>query len=1073
MSITRVSIQRPVAVAMLFIAVACLGALSFTRLPIDLLPDIAYPKLVVYTSYPDVAPAEVERFVTEPLERQIATVPGIERMESATREGASLITLRFAWGTDMDFAALNVRERVDALRGSLPEQAHRPVVLRTDPRAEPIIALSVAGAGSLWSLKELTESVFRRRLEQIDGVAQAAVTGGLEREIHVTVDPQKLESYGVTLDQISGALARANASAPSGTIRQGRYRYNLRTLGELQAVAEIADLVVAQAASGVAGDPAGRILVRDVATVEDGFRERESIARHNGREAIGLLIYKESGTNTVRVAEQVDEVLAQLRAEYPEVDVQVAMSQAGFIAGAIANLVQEMVLGALLAFLVLVLFLRDARYPVAISLAIPISVIATFALLHATGVSLNIMSLGGLALGIGMLVDNSIVVIENIFRHREKGLAPALAAAVGTDEVRRAITASTLTTIAVFGPIIYVEGVAGELFAALSFAVAFSLLASLVVAVVLLPTMAARWDGTAASAGRVRAEGPVRRALLLPLRAFDRGWNAFAAFYHAQLELALRHRGLVVLGSVLLLAITIPVALSLDRSVLPAVDQGEFRARLELPRGTPLETTAAVAEQLERLIGQDPDVAAVFSRIGRQTAIQGIEEEQSGLHTALLEVKLHRGRRSGPVIERVRARFGEAGGARLAIETGHGSALGKLLGAGEADLAVRLRGDDLDASLAYAAALRGRLAALPEVTNVRVGAELGQPEYRVEIDRERAAAYGIDAVRIADAVEQHMRGVKGTDYVAFDRKVPVMVRLPEAARRSLATLQTLQLDGIPLRELVHVHEALGPVEIRHLDQGRIVPVFADAVGRDIDQAVAAVRQAVAEVPPPDGIRIDIGGENEEMRRSFRELGIAFALAVLLVYMILAAQFESLIHPFTVLLSVPLGLVGAIFALWAFGAGINSVSLIGLVILVGIVDNDAVVKIDFINQMRREGLAVRDAIRAAGRDRLRPIVMNSLTAMLAILPMMLGIGPGAGLQAPLAIAVFGGLFTATALTLIVIPVIYELFDELPNRVRAWRDRDATAGHGGAAGSPSPAATPASSSPAATAVVPTGD
>ena len=1037
MSLTRHAIGRPVGVAMLFIAVAFLGALSFTRLPVDLLPDIAYPKLVIYTSYPDVAPAEVERFVTEPLERQVATVPGIERLESATREGVSLITLRFAWGTDMDFAALNVREKVDALRGNLPEQAARPVVLRTDPRAEPVIALSVTGPGSLWSLEELAESVFRRRLEQIDGVAQAAVTGGQEREIHVDVDPRRLESYGLKLEQISSALASANASSPSGTIRQGRYRYNLRTLGELQDVAQIADLVVAQLQPGAAGDPDGQILVRDVAIVEDGFRERESIARHDGREAIGLLIYKESGANTVRVAEQVDEVLAQLREQYPEVDVRIATSQAGFIAGAIANLVQEMILGALLAFLVLVLFLRDARYPVAIALAIPISVIATFALLHATGVSLNIMSLGGLALGIGMLVDNSIVVIENIFRHREKGLAPAVAAAIGTDEVRRAITASTLTTIAVFGPIIYVEGVAGELFAALSFAVAFSLLASLVVAVILLPTMAARWDGTAAGAGRVRHEGPVRHALLAPLRAFDRGWNAFAALYHRELDRALRHRGRVVLGSLLLLALTLPLAFSLDRSVLPVVDQGEFRARIELPRGTPLETTADVSARLEQVLQEDPGVTAVFARIGRQSAAQGIAEEQSGLHTAVLDVKLRAGRRTGPVIDRVRARLGELGAAEVTIETGHATALGKLLGAGEADLAVRVRGDDLDTSLAYAETLRARLARVPAVTNVRVGTQLGQPEYRVEIDRERAAAYGIDAARIAAAVEQHMRGVKGTDYVAFDRRVPVMVRLPEAARRSLTTLETLALDGIPLRELITVREALGPVEIRHVDQGRVVPVFADARGRDIDAAVDAVRSEVRAVPPPEGVRVDIGGENEELRRSFRELGIAFALALLLVYMILAAEFESLIHPFTMLLSVPLGLIGAILALWLFGAGLNSVSLIGLVILVGIVDNDAVVKIDFINQLRREGLGVRAAILAAGRERLRPIVMNSLTAMLAILPMMFGIGPGAGLQAPLAIAVFGGLFTATALTLIVIPVVYELLDELQVRVRSGR------------------------------------
>src|SRR5687767_6530680 len=495
MSLPRLSIGRPVGVAMFYVAVICLGILSYTRLPIDLLPDIAYPKLVIYTTYPNVAPAEVERFVTEPIEQQVARVPGIERVESVTREGISLVTLRFAWGTDMDFAALNVRERVDQIRDALPDLSQKPIVLRTDPRSEPIAAISVAGPNDLWELKELAESVFRRRLEQLDGVAQALVAGGLEREIHVDVDPDRLESYGLTMSQVSTALDNANRSSPSGQILQGRFRYPLRTLGELQTVSQMEEIVVARPSGGATGSgAAGMILVRDIATVDNGFRERDAIARYNGREAVGLLIFKESGANTVRVMKDVDEVLAQLKEDYPAVRVDIASSQAGFVSGAIKNLVQEMILGGLLAFFVLVLFLRDARFPIAVGLAIPISVIVTFTLLQATGVSLNIMSLGGLALGVGLLGDNSIVVIENIFRHQEKGLKSAAAAAVGTEEVKRAITASTMTTIAVFGPIIYVQGVAGQLFTALSLAVAFALLVSLFVAITLLPAMASRWQ---------------------------------------------------------------------------------------------------------------------------------------------------------------------------------------------------------------------------------------------------------------------------------------------------------------------------------------------------------------------------------------------------------------------------------------------------------------------------------------------------------------------------------------------------------------------------------------------------
>ncbi|HEU4452962.1 MAG TPA: efflux RND transporter permease subunit [Longimicrobium sp.] len=1067
MSLPRIAIARPVAVAMFFLGVVFLGVLSFARLPIDLLPDVAFPRLVVYTTHPSAAPAEVERFLTEPVEQAVSTVPGVQRVESVTREGSSLVTVRFAWGTDMDFAALNTREKLDNLRESLPERATRPVVLRTDPRSEPVMALSAAGPRDLPQLKELSEAVFKRRLEQIDGVAQAAVTGGVEREVQVEVDPRRLESFGLTIDDVARALEGANASAPGGTIRRGRYRYALRTLGEFQSVAEVGEVPVAKAggsssagsqsssagsagAGGSAGQggaagagPRSEILLRDIATVTDGFRERESIARFNGEESVGLLVFKNADANTVKVAGEVERVMAELRREYPEVKLEVAMSQAGFIRDALSNVVQEVLLGGLMAFLVLFLFLREWRYPVAIALAIPISLIATFALLQAWGVTLNLLSLGGLALGVGMLMDNSIVVLENIFRHREMGARAAVASALGAEEVQRAITASTLTTIAVFGPIVYVEGVAGELLGALAMSVAFSLLASILVAVTLLPTMAARWEGAEGEAGAApsRTGGRIGRLFARPLDAFDRGFARFTAWYERLLEAGMNHRGRVIAVAFVLLAIGIAVGLSLERSVLPEVDQGAFRARLELPRGTPLERTAEEAARLERALAADPAVDAVFSRIGRQAAVAGMDDQESGVNTALLEVRLKAGASTADALRRLRPALAGFPPGTVALETGTATALGKLLGGGESDLAVRIRGEDLDAALAYAGEVERRLTSVPSVANVRVGSELGQPELRVEIDRERAAAYGIDPRKVAETVQAYMQGKEATQLVDFDRKVPVVVRLPEAERRSAETLELLRVDGVPLRELVTVRQASGPAEIRRVDQGRVVNVHADVAGGGVDDAVESVRSALRAAPAPHGLRVEIGGENEEMRKGFRDLALAFALAVLLVYMLLAAEFESLLHPFIVLLAVPLAAVGATVALWVMGAGLNTMSLIGMVILVGIVDNDAVVKVDFINQMRRQGMSRRDAIRAAGHARLRPILMNTVTAMLGLLPMALGIGPGAELQAPLAIAVFGGLLSATALTLVVIPVSYDLLEELGERIRVFLRRPA--------------------------------
>ena len=1034
MSLPRLSVRRPVAVAMLTLAAVFLGLISFVRLPIDLLPSIEYPRLVIYTRYPDVGPTEVERFVTEPIEQAVGRVPGVERVESVSRDGMSLVTLRFSWGTDMDFAALNVREQLDNIRENLPELAERPAVLRTDPNADPIMAVSASG-GDLAAMKDLAESVFKRRLEQIDGIAEAALTGGLEREIHVEVNPRMLETFNITVDQVAQALDAANQNAPGGTIRRGRYRYALRTLGEFQTVEEIGQVPV-----GRRSGSGGQVLLRDVAKVEDGFKDRESIARYNGQEAVGLLLFKEAGANTVRVTRQVDRVLDQLRAQYPEVQLAVATAQAGFITDAISNVVQTLVYGGILAFLVLFLFLHDPRYPVAISLAIPISVVATFALLDLTGVSLNIMSLGGLALGVGMLVDNSIVVLENIFRHREMGVPPKEAAAIGAEEVQTAVTASTLTTIAVFAPIVYVKGVAGELFGDLSIAVASALLASLVVALTLLPTMAARWG--AAPEGRpsllVRlirpifaAVGRVGRAMTQPMfTAFDRQFNRFAEWYHRMLEGALERRGAVMGGALAALVAGIALATTLDRAVLPNVEQGEFTVRITLPRGTPLEETEAAAARIESAASTDPDVETVFTRVGREAAVAGVENEETGLNTADVDVQLRESASTPTVVRRLRDRLGAGFAAdALTIETGSATALGRLLGGEDADLVVRIRGDDLDQMRPYAATAIGKLQEVGALTNVHLRSEEGQPEVRIEIARDRAAAFGIEPRRIAQMVEQYMRGDVATQYVDFDEKVPIVVRLPDAERRSLETLRTLKIDGIPLRELINMREETGPGEVRRRDQGRVVEIYADVARGGLDDAVSATQAALADAPPPRGVRYEIGGANEERARSFRDLAFAFGLALLLVYMILAAQFESFVHPFTILLAVPLATVGASLTLFATGSGLNTMSLIGAVILVGIVVNDAIVKVEFINQLRAQGMALREAILEAGRKRLRPIIMTTVTTVLGLLPMALGFGRGADLRQPLALVVIGGLTSATVLTLIVVPVAYSLIESL--------------------------------------------
>ena len=1088
MALPDVSLRRPVATAMLYVGIAVLGVVSFLRLPIDLLPDVAFPTLSVWTTYSDAGPAEVERFITEPIEQQLYSIPGARRISSRSREGQSLVQLQFAWGTDMEFATLHTREKLDNLTERLPEGSERPTILRSDPTSDPIMTLAVSGT-DLRSLRDLSEVVFKRRLEQLDGVSLAGLTGGPERELRVIVDPEYLDVHEVSLSEISNALDQANYNAPGGTIQRGRFEYSLRTLGQFREVEELLDVVIARP-RGVGSRP---VRLTDVATVVDTIADLETIARFNGEPAIGLQVFKEAGTNTVRVADGVRETLDQLREEFQGISIEIASSQAAFLRDAISNVVSALLLGGALAFLVLFLFLRDPRYPLAIGLAIPISVMAAFALCYAFDVSLNIMSLGGLALGVGLLVDNSIVVLENIFRHREEsGGSARESAGRGAREVAAAITASTLTTIAVFGPVLYVEGVAGALFGDLSLAVTFSLLASLLVALTLLPVLAAQvargrrgaetagFDGEtfpsapdapeAERPGRVRRVGRAVRAgavagvrgvgggvayvgrsvkltgvdvatgggrvlglLFGPfLRAFERAFLRFAGRYERTLEWALAHRLEVLSIAIVALAGAIMLAGSLPRGLMPRVDEQQFWVELNLPQGTPIRTTDETAGEVERLLLDMADVSGIFTRVGRSRGSELAARDLTGLNNAALDVQLAGSSRpTSEAIAELRARLPESGvdPAFVTIETGRATSLGRALAIGEADLAVKVQSGELEELVPVAEAIETRLEGVPVLADVRLDFLRTQPELVIEINREVAARHQITVTSVATAIEDYLRGSETRNaYSVFADKVDIRVTIPETARRELDRVLGLRLQGVPIGELVTVRQGFGPVEIRREDQNRTIQVLADVAEGGLRTAVRQVEAAIADIPRPALTTVRVGGENEEMQDSFRSLTFAFGLALALVFLIMAAQFESLVQPLVVLTAVPLAAIGAVTALWIAGGGLNAMSGIGFVILIGIVVNDAIVKVDFINQRRRAGLAKRAAILEAGRLRLRPIVMTTITTVVGLLPLAAGLGAGADLRAPLAVVVIGGLISATFLTLIVVPVVYSVLVE---------------------------------------------
>jgi len=1060
---------------MIFLAVLLLGAVSLRELSVDLLPNISYPRLSVVTQYDGVAPEEIETLVTVPLEAAVSRIPGLRRVESVSKEDVSYMTLEFTWGTDMDFAMLHAREKLDGVL--LPEEVEEPTLIPLDPQSRPVMVLSISGERTLLELKEYAEDLLKPRLEQIEGIGSAEVAGGVEREIHVEIDPQRLALYSITIEEVSRRIDAFNRSLQGGTIRKGRFKYALRIVGEFEEIKEIEEITLKTTSGG------GVIRLKDVARVRDSIKERKGITRLNGAESVGILVRKESGANTVKVSRKVREVLKELKAEDPNISLIVVSEQAKYIENAITSVLLSLVLGGMLAFLVLFLFLQDAKTPMIIAAVIPISVVATFNLIFFRGVTLNLMSLGGLALGVGMLVDNSIVVSESIFRHRSLGKSLSRAASAGTREVGMAVTASTFTTISVFLPVIYVHGVAGQLFKDQALTVTFALLSSLVVSLTLLPMLASRSFG--ASGERVlerevlpkrktaRVSGwqkpyhvvrrlfyaivkgilwlagaivsfmgqiflllvyylsiPVRPLVKISFKAYNTIYLAFSSRYHRVLLWSLDHKGRVLAGSVFFMVVTLLAAGLIPRELMPKPEAVSFEMNMKTPIDYSLDQTVEMVAVIEGWLQRRPGVKTSFSQIGVVSGMEGLNPDVS-LNSAKIFVEVHDASRLEHVsdgLRRFMRAFPEVSFSLLREQ----STLTEFLTFAAAEVGLKIKGDDLEQLSLLAEDLTEVLKTVPGLTDITTNVGEGKPEFLVKISKPALERYDIAPAEIGDFMVNAVRGIVATQFRELEKKTDILVRLDEKTRDNIESILDEKLPyhggAVPLRELVTYEIATGPKEIRRENQQREVLVSANLDGIKISQAAPSIREAIASLKLPANTRVVFSGEQEEMGKSFRSLIFAFSLAVLLVYMIMAAQFESLRHPLLILLTLPMGLTGAIWALLITGQTLNVISIIGMVVLAGIVVNDAIVKVDYTNKLRsRKGMACREAIMEASRVRLRPILMTTVTTILGLLPMSLGIGKGAELQQPLAIGVIGGLLLATFLTLILIPLVYEIFE----------------------------------------------
>jgi HAE1 family hydrophobic/amphiphilic exporter-1 len=1064
------SVRRPVTVSMFTVAVVLFGLVSFQRLPINLLPDLSYPSLTVETRFPGAAPSEVESLVTRRIEEAVGILAGVRRISSRSRPGLSQVTLEFAWGRDMALASLDVRQKVDLV--TLPKETQKPAILRFDPSTDPILRLYLSDGSNLYRLRYVAEELIKKDLESLDGVAAVKVSGGLEEEIQVRLDEGKLALVGLKPADVQSVLARENVNQAGGSLYEEEARYLVRANNEFTGLDDILNTIVVERE--------GRLVrMADVATVVRGHRQREVITRYAGKEAVELAVYKEGDANTVRVARSLRARLDVLKKDLPDgVQVGAGVDQSRFIESAIDEVLSNAIVGGLLAMLILYLFLKDAFATFIVGISIPVSIIATFFLMYRMGVSLNIMSLGGLALGVGMLVDNAIVVLEAIFRRREQGEAALPAAGAGASEVGMAVVASTLTTVAVFLPVVFVEGFAAQLFRDQALTVSFSLLASLVVALTLIPMIAARgkrkntedaegpvegaekrgeagtsagrWKRVRRAVFRTGPAGAVRglrigwtwlgkgiETLLTPLsRPFDAALARTLHAYPRLLRLALAHPTVVLVAAAGAFALSLAGATRLGLDLIPSFSQGEFSYEVELPEGTPLAVTDRALLAAQAALATDEHVesfSAVIGGAGLSLSSTGTEGENYGRLDVRMKAAASGADEEG-TIARLRDALSSLPQARVKFQRPSYFSF-------RTPIEVEVYGDQLESLRRVASGLRAKFAALPGLVDVRSSAELGNPELQVRFDRDALARFGLDLAQVSATVRQKVRGEVATRFNEGDREIDILVRSARGEEVGADEVERVIVDyreGAPvfLSSVARIERELGPSEIRRIGQRRVAVVSANlATGRSLAASAEDIRAILREEEYPPSVVASLSGQEEERQRSFRSLLLALGLALFLVYLVMASQFESLLHPFVILFTVPLGMIGVVAALLLARQPVNVVVMIGIVMLGGIVVNNAIVLVDAVNQLRREGWSRREALVQAGERRLRPILMTTGTTVLGLLPMALGLGEGAELRAPLAVTVIGGLSVATLLTLVVIPVVYLLVDRAPEGTTA--------------------------------------
>jgi HAE1 family hydrophobic/amphiphilic exporter-1 len=1021
MSIPRLAIHRPVTMFMISGVITLLGFISLTRLPVDLMPEFEQPQLTVRVGYAGVGPLEIEELITRPIEQAVSAVPGLTRIESSSSEGNSQVRLNFDWGKDLSEAADEVRTRVDRMRGRLPAEAEPPTIFKFDSTALPIMQLGIEGDDyDPVTLRELVENEIVPRFERVDGVAAVGVNGGVRREIHVELSKEKITALNLSVDRIVQTLRQENQNTPLGEVYQGDSTFLLRSQGQFTSLEDIRNLVV-MTREGVP------VYLRDIADVRDSTEQRRSFMRINGQPGVQLQIQKQSGTNTVQVARAVVREMERTNREVPGVKVMVMQDTSTFIQRAINNVQEHAMAGGVIVVLIIFLFLRDFRSTLIVCTSIPVSVIGTFALLYFGGYTLNTMTFGGLALGVGMIVDAAIVVLENTQRHMEMGKSRWQAAIDGSEEIWSAIVASTLTHVAVFVPFFFLTGVSSVLFGQLAVVVIFSLSMSLFVAVTLVPVLCSLVLTVTPAEER---RGVTGRLFLASERVLARADEV----YRRILRVALVHRPTVLATGAALFATAVLLLPTLKYELLPQADEGEVTIDAELAVGTRIERTEAVMLELEERVRQHvPEAVTILTSVGGG-GFMGSGSTHRGSINVRLVSKTERARSNEQIAVALRRQLaGLPGAAVRARPSGGNWVLSRVLGGGsDARLALEIRGHELDDSARLAREAKLLMETTPGVADVRIGREEGRPEMAIRVDRDKAALFGLTVSGVAETLRTNIAGTQAAFYRERGNEYPIVVRLREEDRAQVSAVGDLlvSMPGgrvVQARNLLQVRPEAGPLDIERKNQERVTRVNAE-VEVPLSQAVAAVQARLGEIRVPRDFTVGFGAEVEEQAKAFRQLQLLLVLAIVLVYAVMASQYESLRDPFIIMFSIPLAAIGVVGSLKLTGTTFSMQAYIGVIMLAGIVVSNAILLVDYTNTLRRrDKLPLFEAVERAGRTRLRPILMTTLTTILGLLPMSLGLGEGAELQAPLARVVIGGLAASSIITLVFVPTVYTLFE----------------------------------------------